>query len=78
MKNWKYGLQAELAKEVGITEGHLNNILKRRFRAGIDLSFRLEEACFKRGMVIPKEDWVFNKESNNPFFSTKEVIGGIQ
>lgn len=69
---WKKGEKGALAKRVGVSPGYLSNILARRYRASAALAIRLEEGCAAMRLPIKREDWVFSKETDSPYFSPKE------
>lgn len=69
---WKRGEKAELAFRAGISKSHLSNMLARRSRANPGLAVRLAEVCVDMRLPIPKEAWVFTKETENEFFAPKE------
>jgi len=69
---WKKGEKQALAAQAGITPGHLSNLLARRHRASGDLAVVLEEACAALRIPIKREDWVFTKETDSPYFEPKE------
>jgi transcriptional regulator with XRE-family HTH domain len=70
---WKRGEKAELAAKAGISKSHLSNILARRTRAKAELALTLAKVCREMGVPITREDWAFNKETENSFFSPKVV-----
>ena len=65
---WKPGERSELAQKAGISRSHLCNILGRRCRANAELAIKLEKACQDMRLMIAREDWAFNKETDNPYF----------
>lgn len=65
---WKRGQKTTLARLAGISKAHLSNILCRRSRVNVALALRLEKASQEMGLVIPRECWVFNFETTNPYF----------
>lgn len=70
---WPRGAKAELARRVGISRQYLNDFVSRRRRpAPPALAERLEKAAAEMGMYIPKEAWVFNRRTNNPYFKEKD------
>lgn len=69
---WNKGEKQALAELAGISPGYLSNVLARRHRVGADLAVKLEEACAALRIPIKREDWVFNKETDNPYFGPKE------
>ena len=68
---WNSGDKTELARRVGISPQYLSNIINRRTRCKAELALRLERACQEMRLMIPKESWAFNLETDNPYFSEK-------
>lgn len=71
MKAWKRGEKSKLAAMTGVSKGHIGNMLNRRDRASAELALRLEKACIELRIPIRKEDWIFNRETDNEFFAPK-------
>lgn len=69
---WNKGEKQAVAERAGVSPGYVSNILARRHRASADLAVKLEEACAALRIPITREDWVFSKETDNPYFGPKE------
>ena len=72
MSKWKPGEQSELARRAGVSKQQLSNILARRSRPSVKAALRLERAAQEMGLRIPKEDWLFSKETGNIYF--REIV----
>jgi len=66
---WARGQQTELADHLGISPQHLNDILHRRRRVGVDFARELEAASQDvLGSPIPWETWLYSSTSRHPAF----------
>lgn len=48
----QHGNAATLAKKIGITRGHLSDVLAGKRAIGLDMAFRLEDACGTNGLRL--------------------------
>ena len=69
---WKKGEKQAVAEMAGVSPGYLSNVLARRHRASGNAAVGLADACAALRIPIKREDFVFNKETDNPYFAPKE------
>lgn len=62
----KHGEQANLARQIGITPRHMNDIIKRRKKPSRKLSERLEAQT-----GISAEAWLFPDKHQNPLLKER-------
>lgn len=66
--NWEYGEKAKLARRAGISRQYLNDILKKKINAPLDVAMRLEKASREMGKFIPRYDFLEATFTDNPLF----------
>ena len=65
---WRKGEKSALAREAGISPGQVTYYLQRKKRASAETAIKLGAACKKMCLPIKREDWVFTRETENPYF----------
>jgi transcriptional regulator with XRE-family HTH domain len=70
---WNHGDKAKLAKAVGITPQHLNEILSRRCRVPTRKAADAlaQAAAASLGYYISSDSWLLNGETDSPYFGEK-------
>lgn len=75
MATWRKGEKAALARAAGVSPGQITYYLKRKKRASAETAIKLGLACKKMCLPIKREDWVFTRETENPYFEGKPLTG---
>lgn len=75
MTTWRKGEKSDLAREAKVSPGQITYYLQRKKRANPETALRLEAACKKMRLPITKTDWIYSKETTNPYFEGEAITG---
>ena len=72
---WRSGEKATLARMADVAPSQITQYVKRQRQASASTAQRLAAACKTMGLPIKREDWIYTKETNNPYFEGEPDAG---